>query len=114
MLARVAGTLAIVLGFTAWSGVKAVQPIHMVLGLLLVVAVWGLAFKFLARNTGLAFAAVALGLAIPALGLTQSHVVIGGHHAIMRVLHMLAGLGGIGMAEAMYKRLKTSEVVLES
>jgi hypothetical protein len=109
MLARAGGVAALVLGFTAWSGLKAIVPVHIAFGALLVIAVWGLGIQVRGQNAGLTAAAALLGLIIPILGLTQSHFAVAGHHALFRLLHILAGVGGIGLAEVMAKRIKTTE-----
>jgi len=106
MLARATGILALVLGFSCYTGARALIPFHIATGCLLVIAVWGLAIQIRGRNAGLALAAATVGAILPALGLTQAHMSVGGHHALLRLVHVLAGLGAIGLAEIMAKRLR--------
>ena len=108
MLARVGGILALVLGFSCYTGARDLIPFHIAISCLLLVAVWGLAIQIRARNVRLALVSAGVGVILPVLGLTQAHLSIGGHHAILRLLHVLAGLSAIALAEIMAKRLKKS------
>jgi hypothetical protein len=46
------------------------------------------------------------GLIVPILGLTQTNLLVGSTHWLIEVLHLLVGLGAIGMAEGLAARVK--------
>jgi hypothetical protein len=102
MTLRVSGLLLILLGVAIWTGrADQVIPFHEFLGFVLVLSLWTLAF-FAARagvRIGLVVAAVVWGLIAPALGLTQENLLTGDLHWTIQVLHLLIGLGAIGLGE---------------
>jgi hypothetical protein len=109
MTIRVSGLLLILLGLAIWTGrADQVTPIHELLGLVLVLALWTLSF-FAARAgvpIGWVVLAVAWGLATPILGLTQQGLITGDWHWTIQVLHLLIGLGAIGQGENLAVRMR--------
>lgn len=110
MVIRVVGLVVLVLGLVLWSHTNtSVQHAHVALGILLVLALWTLAA--LAAKSGvsvpLVAVAVAWGLIAPIVGLAQLHL-SGGPSAAFKVVHLLIGLGVIGLGEALGARLKGS------
>lgn len=102
MTIRISGVLLIGLGLFIWTGnADGAIPVHEFLGFVLVIALWGLAFLAARAGVpmGLVAAAVVWGLIAPALGLTQTNILVGGAHWIIQVIHMLIGLGAIGWGE---------------
>jgi hypothetical protein len=111
MLVRLVGLLLIVLGVLFWAGIgSALVPVHILLGLLLVAGVWVLAmYAYLAgANRGLALVAVLYGAVVIVFGLGQSVLLTGGAHWVVRVAHLLIGLGAIGIAEMLGARMRTA------
>jgi len=109
MLIRLCGVILIVLGVLFWTGsAQSLVSVHMLLGLVLVLALWVLAV--LAARSGVAVGLVALaivwGLVVLILGLTQTRLVLGPSHWIIQVLHLLVGLGAIGIAESLGRQIK--------
>jgi uncharacterized membrane protein YdfJ with MMPL/SSD domain len=109
MLVRVCGLVLIVLGILFWTGnALALVPVHMLVGFVLVLSLWTLAV--LAARAGvtpvLAAVAAAWGLVVPILGLTQTSLLTGGAHWLVQVLHLLVGLGAIGLAERLGVRIR--------
>jgi len=109
MLVRLCGLILIVLGILFWTGnTLELVPVHMLLGLILVISLWALAF--LAARAGAppaqVIAAVVWGLVVPVLGVTQDQLVPGDAHVLIRILHLLVGLIAIGMAEGLGQRIK--------
>ena len=102
MTLRASGLLLILLGLAIWTGrADQVIPVHEFLGFVLVLSLWTLAF-FAARagvRIGLVVVAVVWGLIAPALGLTQQNLVTGDLHWTIQILHLLIGLGAIGLGE---------------
>ena len=110
MTVRGSGVLLIVLGILFWTGrAEALQIVHILLGLLLVVALWTLAFLAgrAGVNLGLVALAVVLGLVMPVLGLTQKDLLSGDGHWVIQVVHLLVGLAAIGLAERLGAAIKT-------
>jgi hypothetical protein len=109
MTIRISGVLLILLGIAIWTGrADGVIPIHMLLGFVLVLALWSL--SFLAARAGVQMRWVALavtwGLVAPILGLTQEGLLTGGWHWTIQVVHLLIGMGAIGMGENLARRIK--------
>ncbi|MBK9710891.1 MAG: hypothetical protein IPO81_06055 [Kouleothrix sp.] len=112
LLVRLVGLAVLVLGVLFWTG-NALQflPVHMLLGLALVILLWALAG--LAARAGVHPGAVALaigwGLLVPALGITQSRLLPGSAHWVIQALHLLVGLGAIGQAEGLARRIARAQ-----
>jgi hypothetical protein len=107
MLIRVIGTIMVVLGVLFWTGnAYSLVNVHMLLGLTLVILLWVVAG--LAGRAGVHLALVGLavvgGLAVPVLGLTQASLLSGPMHWLIQVLHLLLGIGAIGLAETLSRR----------
>jgi hypothetical protein len=102
------------LGLLFWTG-RATQliPLHRLNGFVMVIAVWALAF-IAARagvNGRLVAAAILWGLVAPVLGLTQERILPGSFHWTVQVLHLLVGVGLIGLAENLARRLPDEKPV---
>jgi hypothetical protein len=109
MLVRACGLVLIVLGVLFWTGgALALVPVHMLLGLVLVLSLWTLAF--LGARSGVSPALVVVGflwgLLVPVLGVTQDQLLTGGGHWLIRALHLLVGLAAIGLAEGLGAQVK--------
>jgi uncharacterized membrane protein HdeD (DUF308 family) len=101
---RVTGIVIIVLGLLVWADVGgALPPIHMLIGIVLVVAL--AAAAALALRVGakpvLPAIAVAWGLLTIAFGLTQAQLLACYLHLVVEVAHLLVGLVAIGLGEAL-------------
>src|SRR5438067_12793495 len=93
------GSALILLGLLFWTGnALALIPIHMLLGILLVLSLWTLAV--LAARTGEQPGFVGLGIAwgliVPILGLTQDQLLPGAAHWTIKALHLVVGIAAIG------------------
>jgi hypothetical protein len=109
MLVRAVTVVQLVLGGLFWTGnALDLVPLHQTLGFLLVFGLWTLAA--LAARAGVRPPLVAMaavwGLIVPILGLTQTNLLVGSAHWLIEVLHLLVGLGAIGMAEGLAARVK--------
>ena len=109
--------LALILGILLWTNVVSggVVMIHMLLGILAMFSLWVLAFGIATapkgKNIGLAIGAFVIGLLLPIVGLGQLNWLLGSTHWVIQVIHLLLGLGAIGIGEAIagrYKRLNAS------
>lgn len=109
MVVRIAGLLLVALGILFWTGnAVTLIPVHMLLGLLLVLSLWTLAI-LAARSgapPGQVAVAIVWGFVVPIFGVTQDQLLVGDAHWVIKVLHLLVGLSAIGMAEGLAWRIK--------
>ncbi|MBX5457353.1 MAG: hypothetical protein IRZ31_10675 [Thermogemmatispora sp.] len=108
---RIAGLLALILGVLFWTGNAAqLVPLHMLLGFLVVLALWVVGIgQALVRGGSLAIAvlAVIVGLLLPIIGLMQNSWLLNSSHWVIQVVHLLVALLAIGTGEmgvARYRR----------
>lgn len=109
MTVRASGLVLLVLGVIFWTGnLDSLHLLHILLGLLLVLGLWTLAaIAIRARaSVGIAVLALAWGVVLPVLGLTQVNLLTGGSHWVIQVVHLLVGLGAIGLAERLGMSIK--------
>lgn len=104
MLVRLTGVILIILGVSFWAGrALTLLPVHKQVGYMFVLSLWALAA--LAARAGASAGSVGLallwGLVVPVLGLTQDRLLVGDTHWMIKVLHLLVGVGAMGMAEGL-------------
>jgi hypothetical protein len=109
LLVRACFVVQLVLGGLFWTGnARGLIPLHQVVGFLLVFGLWTLAA--LAARAGVQPGLVALaavwGLIVPILGLNQDRLLVGSAHWVIEVLHLLVGVGAVGLAEQLAARIK--------
>lgn len=107
MLIRLDGVVILILGLVFWSGrALTLIPVHTWLGILLVLALWVLAV--LAMRSGVQPAlptlAIVWGLVVAIVGMIQTTLLPGPSHVIIQLVHLLLGLGAIGLGEALASR----------
>jgi hypothetical protein len=80
----------------------------MALGLLVVLALWTLSGYGFARSElrGWSVGLVVLGLAVVALGVTQTGLLPGESHWVVRLIHLLLGVGAMGQGDRLARRLR--------
>src|ERR671937_3178305 len=91
-LIRIAGPIQLGLGALFWTyNALNLIPLHMLIGLLLVLALWVLAGVGARSGVHPALVGVAFvwGLVVVALGMTQTQLLPGPLHWIVQVLHLL-------------------------
>src|SRR5262249_54311970 len=106
---RVVGAIMIVLGLSFWTGnLVRLIPLHMLLGITIVLALWALATLGAVAHVprGLAAAGFAWGLITPLLGVTQDGLLPGPAHWVIQAAHLLVGIGAIGLAESLARQVK--------
>lgn len=106
---RISGILLILLGACFWAGrLRGLVPLHMLLGLLLVVALWIVALIGVRSGVSVAFTAgaTAWGLLVLIFGMVQTRLLPGGSHWVIQVLHLLAGLAAMGIGESIARRIR--------
>ena len=109
MAIRALGVIQLVLGILFWTGnALGLVDLHQLLGILLVLALWALAA--LAHRAGvpggLVAGAAVYGLIVPVVGLTQRELLPGSAHWVIQVIHLLLGVGLLGLAENLATRAK--------
>jgi hypothetical protein len=113
MLVRITGVLLLILGLLIWTeGASGLIPIHMLLGLVLVIAMWVLAAVSTRAGvpTGLAAGVAILGLVVLVLGMTQASLLPGSAHWVIQILHLLIGMAAVGSGEAIGGRLRRNRL----
>lgn len=112
---RVCGALAVILGLLFWSGYALnLIPIHMLLGLLVVLSLWvvGIGQAFSREGSWpVAGGALLLGLLVIALGMTQSSLMVGPFHWVIRVVHLLLGLLAVRLGQIAAARRRDSSAM---
>jgi len=111
MTVRVSGVVLLVLGVIFWTGnLDSLHLVHILLGLLLVLGLWTLALLAARARVaiGLAVLGFAWGVIATVLGLTQINLIVGGGHWVIQVIHLLVGVGAIGIAELLAMRIKSA------
>jgi hypothetical protein len=108
-IVRLTGLIQIVLGVLFWTGnADSFVRVHIVSGVVLVLTLVALAVLAATAGVQPGFVALAIAWAVVVLvlGLTQEQIVPGPAHWIIQVLHLLLGLGAIGQAENLARRIK--------
>lgn len=110
---RFTGLVQIVLGLLFWLGrARSMVAVHMLLGFVLVLALWALAV--LAAHAGASVAIVGLALAwgvlVVVLGMAQARLLPGNGHWVVQAMHLLVGLVAIGLGEALAIKIRTSQM----
>jgi hypothetical protein len=100
-IVRLTGVTQVVLGLLFWSGrALTLLPLHMLIGMLFVTALWVLAG--LAARAGLstrwALSAVTWGIVVPIFGMVHPRLLPGPEHWVIRVLHLLIGFVAMAIA----------------
>jgi hypothetical protein len=109
MLVRITGVLLLILGLLIWTeGAVGLVPIHMLLGLVLVISMWVLAAVSTRAGIpiGLAAGVAVTGLVVLVLGMTQASLLPGGLHWVIQVVHLLIGMAAVGCGEVIGGRLR--------
>jgi hypothetical protein len=99
---RITGAIQIILGLILWPGsADALIPVHMLVGIVLVICLWVLAYGAARLGVSPVLVAVAViwGLVTPILGVAQENLATGSAHWVVQVLHLLVGIGAIGLGE---------------
>lgn len=95
------GLLGLILGLLFWSGAALnLISIHMLLGFLAVGALWVVGIGQVFGKNGswmIAASALIVGAAMVAIGMSQSSLMIGELHWVIRVVHLVLGILTIGL-----------------
>ena len=106
---RAGWLVQLALGLAFWTGnLLGLVDLHQLLGILLVLALWTQAAMAHRAGVpvGLVAAAAVWGLVVVIVGLTQRELLAGSAHWVIEVVHLLLGIGLIGLAENLAARAK--------
>ena len=109
---RLGGLVMIVLGLLFWSGhALTLKNEHEMLGVLVVLALWTLAFVALRKgvSVGLVIGGLLLGVVVIGFGMSQESLMNGATRAvveIIKVIHLLLGLSLISLGEVFTARIR--------
>ncbi len=112
MFVRAAGVVQLVLGIVFWTGnALGLVDLHQLLGILLVLALWTQAVLAARAGVppGLVAVAAVWGLLVPIVGLAQRDLLPGSAHWVIEVVHLLLGLGLLGLADTLAARAKARQ-----
>ena len=109
MSIRIVGALMLILGGFFWiSQNLSLVIIHILIGCVLVLLLWALAYQ--AARAGVSTAMVVLVVAwsilLPVLGLRQAQLLPCPAHWVIHVVHLMVGIGAIAQAEILSMQIK--------
>jgi hypothetical protein len=102
------GLAAVGTGAAYWWGYDVPLHVHITVGAVVVLAVWGLAVTVRTHAAGLALTATMWGAIVPILGLTQVYMPLSDAPWLLQGLHVAAGLGALEFAELLARQGKTA------
>ncbi|HEY1390117.1 MAG TPA: hypothetical protein VGF38_16390 [Ktedonobacterales bacterium] len=117
ILVSAIGAIMIALGLLFWTGnAFALLPLHMLLGVALVLMLWVIAvIALVARvNPILALIGLVWGLIVPILGVTQFQLLPGSLHWIIQALHLLVGIIAIALANILAPQIARASAKRQS
>jgi hypothetical protein len=106
-LIRLLAVVQVALGVLFWTGnAYSFLQLHMLSGIALVLALWIQAAIAARAGIGFGLPTVAFGwgVVVIALGMTQDSLLTGNLHWLIKVVHLLVGLGAVGQAESLAVR----------
>jgi hypothetical protein len=101
---RVTFVIQLLLGVGLWTGrLDSLRLVHILVGVLFVLGLWTVAVLAAAAGVNRVQVSVALlwGVVLPVFGLTQEHVLEGGLHWTVQVVHVVLAVAAIAQAEAL-------------
>jgi hypothetical protein len=111
---RITGILQLVMGILIWmGGFTYLVPVHMLIGIVFVLAMWVLGFRAMSARvaSGLAGVLIAWGAIVVAFGMTQAQLWPGPNHPAIQALHMVTGLMGMGLSDMVAKKMRVANEV---
>jgi len=114
IVARAIALVQVTLGIFVWTGRgDSLIPLHIAVGLLLVVDLWAAVALGLRSGApiGLAVLALVWSVGMPVFGLVQANLVPGDGHVAIQVLHLVVGLAAVGLIEALGRRGQAREEI---
>ena len=113
-IVRICGILALIFGLLLWVGdlPLGMIPVHMLLGVLVVLGLWLLAAvsSQMGIPVGMAVGVAIIGLLVAILGFTQNSLLPGGTHWVIQALHLILGMAAVGSGEMIGGRVRRSRL----
>jgi hypothetical protein len=111
MLVRITGVLLLILGLLIWTeNMNNLTSIHMLIGVVFVVSlvVFAVAARQQGGSLGVAIGLAVLAIVVLGLGMTQMSLLPrpDPNHWIVQIVHLLIGMGALGLAEATGGRVR--------
>jgi hypothetical protein len=106
---RIAGTIQLISGIVFWTGnAEALVISHIMLGSILTLALFVLSYQAYRAQVSpkLVLVAAVWGPVLPIWGLAQEKIFPGANNWIAQVLHLLCGVGAIGLAEMLVAQIR--------
>ena len=114
MVIRIAGLIQLVLGVIVWSmeADVLIMP-HILVGTIFTVALFILVYQAWRAGVqpGLVILAVVWALVLPVWGVAQEKILPESYVWLSQILHVLCGVGAIGLAEMLSVRMRKVAVV---
>jgi hypothetical protein len=114
MFMRIGALVQVTVGIGLWTGHwYSLVDVHRTIGMLFVLALWGIAAiaLFQRRAAGLAAFAVVWGVVVAAVGFTQRQLLPGDLHWIVRVLHLAIAMASMPIAERLAPKPVTAAAI---
>ena len=111
---RITGILQLVMGILIWmGGFPYLVPVHMLIGVVFVLAMWVLGFRAISARVASAFAVVLIGWGafVVAFGMTQAQILPGPNHPVIQVVHVVVGLMAMGFSDMVAKKMRVANEV---
>ena len=111
MVLRITVLFNLITGIIFWTGnADPLQIVHIILGILAVLALWtiGIVQGLRGGSFGLAVATFVVGFLLALVGLFQTRWLNDSNHWIIQVIHLLLGIMAIGLGEMIggrYRRM---------
>ncbi len=105
---RIAFLIALILGIALWTGhATAYLSLHMWLGFIITFDLLLLVIlAFLSGvSVALPFLSLIWAVLLPVIGIAQLKVMLGASHWVIQVIHVLLGIGSIGLGEVLAGRI---------
>ena len=112
IVARIVVVVQVILGIIVWTGHgDSLIPVHIAVGLLLVVDLWAAVVLGLRSGapTGLAVLALVWSAGMPVFGLVQTNLLQGDAHVAIEVLHLIVGFIAVVLVEILARRGRRKE-----
>ena len=110
ILLGILSVVALILGVLFWTGnAYGLVNVHMILGILIVVLLWGVGVGQALSKGGswpLAIGAIVFGIVMTWLGMAQRTLLPGPSHIVIQIVHLFLGLATVGFAQSMAGRYK--------
>jgi hypothetical protein len=106
-IARIAGVIALLLGLTFWvTGITSIPSIHMLVGITFALSflILSIIMVFSSGVRLLGVVGIIYALILPVFGITQTGLLVGDLHWLIRLAHMLVGIGAMLVIQTIYTR----------